>query len=169
MSISVVTKLQLDFDLDLVKKFCAIGEFKDLAALMSGSHPGGAVRAEEPVPRREPEPSLENRGAKRSPFPLLPCVPWATREVKEGALFPHGTPGFSLVPVLSQSGSLCPVPEPRREGIRKDEAGRGCSTPEAPRFSPNIVLEVAGDGDSRKGQWRWLPPLPSQQLSEGPD
>lgn len=51
MSVSVVTKLQLDFHLDLVKKFfCAIGEFEDLAALMSGSHPGENVHAEEPVP-----------------------------------------------------------------------------------------------------------------------
>lgn len=50
MSISIVTKLQLDFHLGLVKKFfCAIGEFEDLAALMSGSHPGENVHAEEPV------------------------------------------------------------------------------------------------------------------------
>ena len=37
MSISIVTKLQLEFHLDLVKKkfFCAIGGFKDVAALVS--------------------------------------------------------------------------------------------------------------------------------------
>lgn len=51
MSISIVTKLQLDFHLDLVKKFfCAIGEFKDLVALVSGSHPVENVHAEELVP-----------------------------------------------------------------------------------------------------------------------
>lgn len=49
MSISIVTKLQLDFHLDLVKKFfCAIGEFEDLAALMSWSYPDENVHAEKP-------------------------------------------------------------------------------------------------------------------------
>jgi len=57
--------------LGLVKKFfCAIGEFEDLAALMSGSHPGEDVHADEPVPRREPEPFLENRG-KMEPLPAV--------------------------------------------------------------------------------------------------
>lgn len=84
-------------------------------------------------------------GARWSPFLLLLCVPWGTWDVKEGTLFPHRTPCFSLVPVLSQCGSRCRVSEPLRESICKAEAGRGCRPREALCFFPNIVLEVAGD------------------------
>lgn len=49
MSISIVTKLQLEFHVDLVKKFCAIGGFEDLAAPVSWSDPDESARAERQV------------------------------------------------------------------------------------------------------------------------
>lgn len=87
--------------------------------------------------------------------------PSGKSEVKEGTLFPCRTPCFSLVPVFSQSSSHFHASEPRGEGVSRNEAGRGCSTSEAPHFFLNTVLYVAGDGDSG------LPNsyTPSQQLS----
>ncbi|CAD7672682.1 unnamed protein product [Nyctereutes procyonoides] len=116
MSISIVTKLQLDFHLDLVKKFfCAIGEFEDLAALMSWSYPDENVHAEKPgLYFQSRDPFLETQGAPWSPFPPSSPAPWGQRGVKEGILFPRRTPCFSLVPVLGHSDSRCRVSEPLR-------------------------------------------------------
>ena len=90
--------------------------------------------------------------------------PSGKSEVKEGALFPCRTPCFSLVPVFSQSSSHFHASEPHGGGVSKNEAGRGCSTSEAPHFFLNTVLYVAGDRNRDSG----LPrphTIPAAQLS----
>lgn len=111
---------------------------------------------------------------RMDPRPAVNPLTLKKSDVKVGALFPHKTPCFSLVPVLGQSSSPALVSTSRSpcgEGASKKEAGRGCSTSEAPSSFWTL---------SHKQQvTRRAPPAPSssakplirtgqQEVSEGP-
>lgn len=112
MSIFIVTKLQLEFHVDLKNFFCAIGGFKDLAALSLGqilmrvlmlssrvlySPLQGYYKQGSPAPGWS-----ENRV---SLFPAFVICSKGKLRVKEETLFPLRTPCISPFPVFSQPSS----------------------------------------------------------------